>query len=145
LDIAANVFWGGRSERCFMDVHVFNPLAPSNSSSSLSSTFKKHENIKRRAYGQCNREVERASFTPIVLSATGRFAHEASVFYKRLACILPPSGVMWSLVGFVVASVSRYCTRSAVIQCVRGARSSIGVFSRTPPPIDLVRVESSLS
>ena len=46
LDIAANGFWGGQLERCFMDVQVFNPLAPSNSSSSLSFTFKKHENIK---------------------------------------------------------------------------------------------------
>ena len=47
LDIAMNGFWGSRSERCFIDVRVFNPLAPSNSSSLLSSTFKKHENIKR--------------------------------------------------------------------------------------------------
>jgi len=46
LDIAMNGFWGGRLERCFVDVHMFNPLAPSNSSSSLSSTFKKHENVK---------------------------------------------------------------------------------------------------
>ena len=80
-----NGFWGSRSERCFIDVRVFNPLAPSNSSSSLSSTFKKHENIKRRANGQRIREVEHASFTPIIMSATGGLAHEATVFYKRLA------------------------------------------------------------
>ena len=81
MDIAANGFWGGRSERCFMDMRIFNPLAPSNSLSSLSSTFKKHENIKRCAYGQRICEVEYASFTPIVLSATGGFAHEASLFF----------------------------------------------------------------
>ena len=73
LDIDMNGFWGSRSERCFIDVRVFNPLAPSNSSSSLSSTVKKHENIKRRAYGQRIREVEHASFTPIIMSATGGF------------------------------------------------------------------------
>ena len=28
LDIAANGFWGGRFERAFFDVRVFNPLAP---------------------------------------------------------------------------------------------------------------------
>ena len=66
-----NGFWGSRSERCFIDVCVFNPLAPSNSSSTLSSTFKKHENTKRRAYGQRIREIEHASFTPVVMSATG--------------------------------------------------------------------------
>ena len=143
LDIAANGFWGGRSERCFMDVRVFNPLAPSNSSSSLSSTFKKHENIKRRAYGQRIREVERASFTPIVLSAAGGFAHEASVFYKRLACLLPNN---WSdeysvVLGWLCCSLCFSLLRSAII---RGARLSIGVLSRTPLPMDLVRVQSSL-
>ena len=27
LDVAMNGFWGGRSERCFVDVHIFNPFA----------------------------------------------------------------------------------------------------------------------
>ena len=30
LDFAANGFWGGRFERAFFDVRVFNPHAPSN-------------------------------------------------------------------------------------------------------------------
>ena len=30
LDIAANGFWGGKYERTFFDVRVFNPHAPSN-------------------------------------------------------------------------------------------------------------------
>ena len=47
LDIDMNGFWGGRSERAFVDVRVFNPFAPSNISSSLSSCYKKHENIKK--------------------------------------------------------------------------------------------------
>ena len=63
LDIAMNGFWDSRSERCFIDIHVFNLLDPSNSSSSLSSTFKKHENIKHCAYGQRIHEVEHASFS----------------------------------------------------------------------------------
>jgi len=36
--------------------------------------------IKRRVYGQHIYEVEHASFTQLVLSATGGFAHEMSVF-----------------------------------------------------------------
>ena len=28
LDIVMNGFWGGRSERCFVDVRVFNPYMP---------------------------------------------------------------------------------------------------------------------
>ena len=30
LDVAASGFWGGRFERAFFDVRVFNPYAPSN-------------------------------------------------------------------------------------------------------------------
>jgi len=44
LDITIDGFWGNCSERCFVDACVFNPLVPSNSSPSLSSTFK---NVKR--------------------------------------------------------------------------------------------------
>ena len=40
LDIAMNGFWGERSERLFVDVHVFNPLAASNASSSLASNYR---------------------------------------------------------------------------------------------------------
>ena len=65
-----NGFWGGRSERCFVDVRVFNPYAQSNVNS-ISAAYRRHENIKRRAYGQRVREVEHASFTPIVMSARG--------------------------------------------------------------------------
>ena len=108
LDVAINGFWGGRSERCFIDVHVFNAFAPSNSSSSLSSTFRKHEKIKHRAYGQLVREMEHATFTPIVLAATGGLAYEATVFLfiNDLLLFWPKSGemiILWFWVGCVVA------------------------------------------
>ena len=41
LDISMNGFWGGRFEKCYTDIRVFNPLAPSNSGSSLQSTYRK--------------------------------------------------------------------------------------------------------
>ena len=77
LDVAMNGFWGGQSEKCFVNVRVFNA---SNKCSSLSAAYKKHENIKRRAYRQCIQEVEHASFSPLVFSATGGLAHEATIF-----------------------------------------------------------------
>ena len=87
-----NGFWGGHSERCFVvDVHMFNPLAPPSSSSSFSST-KKHENVKRRAYGQRIHEVEHASFTPMVGSQSHNF----------LPLSYWVSGVTNTLVGFDV-------------------------------------------
>ena len=88
LDIAANGFWGGRFERTFFDVQVFNPHAPSNRHPRLSSCYRKHELKKKRQWEQRVREVEHASFTPLVLSATGGMANEATTFYKRLASCL---------------------------------------------------------
>ena len=64
LDIVASGFWGGRFERTYYDVRVFNPFAPSNQHSQPESVYCRHENLKRRLYEQRVREVEHASFTP---------------------------------------------------------------------------------
>ena len=76
-----------------MDVRAFNPPAASNASSSLASRYRRHENIKKRAYAQRIREEEHASPTPLAMSAPGGLASVclwcsgglASVFYQRLA------------------------------------------------------------
>ena len=46
LDIAANGLWGGRFERTFFDVRVFNPHAPSNRHSNPTACYRKHEKTK---------------------------------------------------------------------------------------------------
>ena len=86
LDIAANGYRGGTFERTFFNVRVVNDShAPSNRQTQLSSCYRKHKQMKKRAYEQRIREVEHASFTPLVISATGGLANEVSTFYKRLA------------------------------------------------------------
>ena len=88
LDIACDGFWGGRFERAFFDIRVFNPCAQSNKSSSLTATYRRHELEKRRSYDQRIREVEHGTFTPLVFSTTGGMGKAATVFYKRLASLL---------------------------------------------------------
>ena len=88
LDIAANGLWGGRNERNFVDVRVFNPHAPTNKHTSLQSAYRTHKKMKKRVYQQRVLEIEHASFTPVVLSATGGMANEATFFYKRIASLL---------------------------------------------------------
>ena len=139
-----NGFWGGRTERCFVDVRIFNPHAPFNAGS-MTTAYRRHENIKRCAYGHRVREVEHASFTPIVMSTTGGLAPEATTFYRRLASLLASK---WGdeycvIMGWLQCSLSFLLLRSA-IACVHGARSSIGHFHRPPPSIDLIQVESKL-
>ena len=138
LDIAMNGFWGGRAERCFLDVRVFNPFASSNVNS-VSAAYRRHENTKRRAYGQRIWEIELASFTPIVMSAAGGLAPEATTFYKRLESLLASKwGDEYCVVmGWLHCSLSFSLLRSTNA-CVRGARSSIGHFHKATPPLDLV-------
>ena len=136
LDIAMNGFWGGCYEKCYTDVRVFNPLAPSNSGTTLQSCYRKHEITKKRAYELRIREVEHSSFTPLVFSASGGIlmGHEASVFYKRLASLLSDK---WNdpyatVLGWIRCRLS-FCLLRSAIQCSRGARSSQGRYIKSAP------------
>ena len=141
-DIAANGVWGGCFDRTYFDVRVFNPHAPSNRQTNLSTYYQRQESLKKRAYQQRIREIEHASFTPLVLSATGGLANEATIFYKRLASCLaakwdcPYSSTMsWLHCGLTFALL-----RSA-IQCTRGACSCCGHAFKSLPPMDLATSE----
>ncbi|KAF3980765.1 MAG: hypothetical protein HFP76_00405 [Methylococcales symbiont of Iophon sp. n. MRB-2018] len=145
LDIAVNGLWGGRFERTYMDVRVFNPHAPSNRGSSISNCYRKHENEKKRAYEQRLLEVEHSTFTPLVFSATGGMARQATTFYKRLASMLAEKRdhSYSSTLCWVRSRLAFSLLRSA-IQCIRGARSSIGHAIKSSLPIDLVNAEAQL-
>ena len=145
LDIAANGVWGGRFERTFMDVRVFNPLAPSNSQSTLAACYRKHERAKKRSYEQRVRDTEHATFTPLVLSATGGMGREAATFYRRLASLL---AVKWdqpysSTMSWLRCRITFSLLRSA-IQCLRGARSRVGHPVTSFPAVDVIISESRL-
>ncbi len=129
-----------------MDVRVFNPHAPTYASSPIASCYRNHERAKKRAYEQRVREIEHATFTPLVLSATGGMATEATLFYKRLASRLaskwdqPYSTTMAWLRCRITFSLLR-----SAIQCIRGARSSTGRAYHPPLPVDLVVTEACLA
>ena len=125
LDVAVNGFWGGRFEKSYLDVRIFNPHSVTNCSTSIGSCYTRHENEKKRQYEQRIREVEHASFTPIVLSATGGMARQATVFYKRLASLISikRETTYNQIINCLRCYISFSLLRSA-IQCIRGARSS---------------------
>ena len=125
LDVRAQGFWGDWGQCAFFDVRVFNPFAPSNSRSSLNTTYRYHESLKRRSYEQRVREVEHGSFTPLVFSATGGMAPAATVAFKRLASLLADKRQQTynKTISWLRCSLSFSLVRSAV-SCLRGARSS---------------------
>ena len=146
LDIVANGFWGGVYERAFFDVRVFNPFAPSNRRSSLASSYRYHESLKKRHYEQRIREVEHSSFTPLVFSLTGGLGPAAMAFYKRLASQLSEK---WkqsysSTIGWLRCRIAFSLLRSSIM-CLRGSRSSRAFNSHLAASVDLTIADSNLS
>ena len=145
LDLSANGVWGGRYEKTFFDVRVFNPHAPSNKNLTPPACYRKHEKEKKRAYEQRVREVEHSSFTPLILSATGGMGTEATSFYKHLSSMLaqkwdfPYSSTLCWLRCRLTFSLLR-----SAIQAIRGARSFQGHAARSPTAIDLINAESNI-
>ena len=145
LDVAACGFWGGRHERAFFNVRVFNPHASSNNQP-LSTCYRKHENAKKRAYNQRIREIKHGTFTPLVLSLTGGMGTAATVCYKRLASMIAQKRDQSysKTMSWLRCSLSFALLRSS-IQCLRGARSAGGRATWQPlPPVDLVTSEAHL-
>ena len=100
---------------------------------------------KKRAYDQRVQEVEHATFTPLVFSATGGLGIQANTFYKRLASLLAEK---WdhpysSTLCWLRCRLGFSLLRSSILS-IRGARSSRGHAIRTPMPVDLVNQESNI-
>lgn len=125
LDIAANGVWGGRFERAFFDVRVFNPCARSNAGP-IASVYRKHEQEKKRMYEQRIREVEHSSFTPLVLSTSGGMGKLASFFYKRLAAMIAEKQEenRYSQILWLIRCKMNFALLRSSIMCLRGSRSS---------------------
>lgn len=45
LDVAMNGLWGGRYEKTYLDIRVFNPFTPSNRHANHPMSYCKHENV----------------------------------------------------------------------------------------------------
>ena len=124
LTLQLMVFGGGRFERSYFDVRIFNPSAPSNQP--LHSAYRRHDKEKRREYQQRVHEVENASFTPLIFTTTGGMGDAATQFYKRLANLLSAKhSLSYGIVmGWLRCKLSFSLLRSAIM-CIRGARSSL--------------------
>ena len=84
LDVAARGIWSPM-ERTLLDLRVFNSLAPSNATLSVTQALDKHEQEKKRCYGERVIQVEKCSFSPVVLSTSGVMGNEADRLYKQIA------------------------------------------------------------
>ena len=88
LDIVAGGLWGGRFERAYFDVCVFNAFAQSNAAKPLASCYEFHERRKVAKYAERVREVEHSSFVPLVFSSSGGAGPTTLKTVKRLAFLI---------------------------------------------------------
>ena len=131
LDIRASDFWIKGREALF-DVRVFYPIAPSYRQKDLAAVYRLHENEKKRCYGQRVRDVEMASFTPLVFASTGGMAKECTVFFKRLADILAEKKkIAFQKMMFLICCKISFSLLRSAIRAIRGTRSRPNACSMT--------------
>ena len=123
LDVCARGFWA-RGQRAYMDVRIYNPMAQSHRGQDLQAAHKKNEQEKKREYDERIREIEHASFTPLVFASSGGMAPLAIKFYATLAQKIAEKKQQprSSVVAWMRCRLSFSLLRSAIL-CIRGTRS----------------------
>ena len=84
LDIVVDGIWGGRFEKSYFDVQVFNPFAQSNLQVPLDADYGRHKLDKIRQYEECVREVKHSSFTPLIYSSSEGWVRLLLLFINEL-------------------------------------------------------------
>ena len=124
LDVVAEEFWGTR-QCAFFDVRIFNPFAPSLVNTPIATLYCQKEQEKRRSYDERIREVEHATFAPLVFSTSGGMGPAAAVVYKRIASLTASKQKKsYALtLNYIRCRISFSLLHSAIL-CLRGHRST---------------------
>ena len=131
-------------EMAFFDIKVFNPLAKTYMSQSLEAAFKTNENNKKRSYNNRIIQVEKGTFTPVVLSSLGGLGVESGRFVSKLVELVShKKNLERSVVAnYIRTKISFELIRSQVA-CIRGARS-LKVMSMEVDEAEIVQSVSAI-
>ena len=140
VDIVARDFWQ-MHELAFFDIKVFNPLARTYMNQSLDAAFKTNEKNKKRKYNNRIIQVEKGTFTPVVLSSLGGLGIESSRFLSKvIELVSQKKDLEQSVVAnYIRTKISFELVRSQ-IACIRGARS-LKVMSMDVDDAEIVHSE----
>ena len=147
LDIAANGFWGGRFERTFLDVRVFNPHAPTNRKYSIANCYRKHEEEKKRTYEQRILKVEHSTFTPVTSSVLSHWGNGQAMLNLLKAAGLSPCRQVATPIQFhlILATMPLVILSAANSDTVYQGCTLVPLHGcKVHPPIDLVNSEALL-
>ena len=139
LGVAASSLGWVRFDRTFFNVRVFNPHAPSNQSSQIAASYRRHE--KRNKYEQHIRETEHATFAPFVLSSSGGMGPCAMTVKETRSLLAEKHNVSYSsMMGLLCCRLNFALLRSSIM-CICGSRSS----RHRPRHIDLDAIDLAIT
>ena len=89
----------------------------------IAQVYITHEKQKKRKYNERVIQVEKGTFSPIVMSTSGGMGIEAEKFHKRLAhLIAEKKGETYSSVMNFIRTRLRFCLLKSVLTSIRGIR-----------------------
>ena len=113
----------GPMQKTFLDIRVMHPNSPTYINKDIDQVYKTHEREKKRTYNERIIQVEKGSFTPIVVSTFGGMGQEAEKYHKRLAeLIAEKRNENYSHVVNYVRTRLRFCLLKSVLTSIRGVR-----------------------
>ena len=85
--------------------------------------YKQHEREKKRTYNERIIQIEKGSFTPIVMSTFGGMGEEAERYHKRIAQLISMkrNEPYPSVIGYIRNRL-RFCLLKSVLTSLRGVR-----------------------
>ena len=122
LDVSGIGVWGSH-ERTFLDIRITHPNCPSHLDKPLDKVYEEQETEKKRCYNERIIQVEKGTFTPIVMSTFGGSGVEADKFHKRLATLIAEKrNERYSDVITYMRTRLRFSILKSVVTALRGVR-----------------------
>ena len=134
LDVSGIGVWGP-FERTFLDIRVMHPNSPSYVNKPIEQLYTDHENQKKNEYLERVLQIEKGSFTPIVLSTYGGFAPEAERHHRRIATLISEkrNESYADVINHIRTRLS-FCLMKSLLIAARGVRGK----KRTESPVSSV-------
>ena len=131
-DVSGIGVWAPQ-ERTFIDVRVFHPNCPSYINRDISKLYASHEKEEKKAYNERIINVEKGSFTPIVLTTSGGMGVEATLFHKRMALLISEKrNEEYSHVLNYIRTRLRFALLKCTLKGLRGVRGKRGREETSP-------------
>ena len=134
LDVSGIGVWGPY-ERTFLDIRVIHPNSPSYVNKPIEKLYTEHETKKKNEYLERVLQIEKGSFTPIVLSTYGGFAPEAVRHHRRIATLISEkrNEEYADVINHIRTRMS-FCLMKSLLIAARGVRGK----KRSEAPVSSV-------